>query len=633
DSGLVDLSNVANIVGPRGGDFLEIRADTSGVIDLTSLVTTSQNVRFVVTTGGRMLMNSPVDVNPRIVVTDLGSVFDASGSVELGPSSTLEVSQGGEMHVGGNFSHEQTTEASINLNSAILRMDGDGAQLLEVAGEDLGVGGATSGNFGIGQLVIGTTTQRTSVDLLDVVDNGNRGQAAEPESLYLFGLGGPAGLRILNNSALVLNGINVYAWDPLEGEQVHLNSLFGPGDLRLPYDDGFIQLVPLDFQWDNNTGGDFNIGGNWSDGLVPLGSDTAIWNLGSVAGYTVQFGTNVSTDSVIVNTDRVTFDLGGFTYTTSALNATTAVVVGQNATDNARLTITNGTVAARSVRVAAAAGSQGLLTVSASGLLNVEEEAVLGGGAGTLNIEEGGVVSVGDSLIITTAGALTGEGLVQGTVDNQAGTVSPGDGIGVLDIEGTFQQTGAGSLQIALAGTDNSNPSSLEYDQLRVTGDALLGGTLDVLLDGGFSPVAGDAFDVLTVTGSMTGVFDEIATPALGAGLVWRASRTASEFTLLVVADLTGDYNGDGSVDAADYTVWRDSLGQTVVAGQFADGNADGMVNQADYVVWSNAYGTSLAVSQGLRPLHSTPEPASALLLIGLAALGLAQRGRGRSGQ
>ena len=28
-------------------------------------------------------------------------------------------------------------------------------------------------------------------------------------------------------------------------------------------------------------------------------------------------------------------------------------------------------------------------------------------------------------------------------------------------------------------------------------------------------------------------------------------------------AGVDGDYNGNGVVDAADYTVWRDSLGQT----------------------------------------------------------------------
>jgi hypothetical protein len=42
-----------------------------------------------------------------------------------------------------------------------------------------------------------------------------------------------------------------------------------------------------------------------------------------------------------------------------------------------------------------------------------------------------------------------------------------------------------------------------------------------------------------------------------------------------------GDYNGNGIVDAADYTVWRDSLGQTGT-GLAADGDGNGVVDQAD---------------------------------------------------
>ena len=37
---------------------------------------------------------------------------------------------------------------------------------------------------------------------------------------------------------------------------------------------------------------------------------------------------------------------------------------------------------------------------------------------------------------------------------------------------------------------------------------------------------------------------------------------------------MVGDFNGDGVVDAADYTVWRDTSGQTVAA--FAGGDANG---------------------------------------------------------
>jgi hypothetical protein len=49
---------------------------------------------------------------------------------------------------------------------------------------------------------------------------------------------------------------------------------------------------------------------------------------------------------------------------------------------------------------------------------------------------------------------------------------------------------------------------------------------------------------------------------------------------------LTGDYNGDGSINAADYTLWRSTYGSTVPVAAGADGNADGLVNAADYTVW-----------------------------------------------
>jgi hypothetical protein len=45
-----------------------------------------------------------------------------------------------------------------------------------------------------------------------------------------------------------------------------------------------------------------------------------------------------------------------------------------------------------------------------------------------------------------------------------------------------------------------------------------------------------------------------------------------------------GDFNRDGRVDAADYTVWRDTEGETTDLRADADGN--GQVDQADYDLW-----------------------------------------------
>jgi hypothetical protein len=48
-----------------------------------------------------------------------------------------------------------------------------------------------------------------------------------------------------------------------------------------------------------------------------------------------------------------------------------------------------------------------------------------------------------------------------------------------------------------------------------------------------------------------------------------------------------GDFNNDGFVNQADYTVWADSFGQTG-SDLPADGNGDGVVDMADYTLWAD---------------------------------------------
>ncbi|QDV72108.1 dockerin type I domain-containing protein [Botrimarina mediterranea] len=84
---------------------------------------------------------------------------------------------------------------------------------------------------------------------------------------------------------------------------------------------------------------------------------------------------------------------------------------------------------------------------------------------------------------------------------------------------------------------------------------------------------------------------------------------------------LHGDYNGDGSVNAADYTVWRDTLDST--SDLRADGNGDGVIDQADYGVWTANYGASSGSSFAV----ATPEPTTMTsLAVGLALAGLGKR-------
>jgi hypothetical protein len=69
---------------------------------------------------------------------------------------------------------------------------------------------------------------------------------------------------------------------------------------------------------------------------------------------------------------------------------------------------------------------------------------------------------------------------------------------------------------------------------------------------------------------------------------------------------LTGDFNHNFVVDAADYTVWRDTLGQTGM-NLAADANEDLKVDQLDYAMWQQHFGEKLlpGAFSITGPLHS----------------------------
>ncbi|MEX2171184.1 MAG: hypothetical protein WD851_17825, partial [Pirellulales bacterium] len=56
---------------------------------------------------------------------------------------------------------------------------------------------------------------------------------------------------------------------------------------------------------------------------------------------------------------------------------------------------------------------------------------------------------------------------------------------------------------------------------------------------------------------------------------------------------LVGDYNGDGVVGAADYTIWRDTLGSTTDLRANGD-DSNSVIDAADYGVWTANFGETL---------------------------------------
>jgi len=89
----------------------------------------------------------------------------------------------------------------------------------------------------------------------------------------------------------------------------------------------------------------------------------------------------------------------------------------------------------------------------------------------------------------------------------------------------------------------------------------------------------------------------------------------------LISAGLLGDYNGNGEVDAADYTIWADNFNSTTNLA--ADGNDDGVVDAADYTIWADNFGNTAALSSGAFPV---PEPSAGLILAGLGLIAARRR-------
>ena len=88
----------------------------------------------------------------------------------------------------------------------------------------------------------------------------------------------------------------------------------------------------------------------------------------------------------------------------------------------------------------------------------------------------------------------------------------------------------------------------------------------------------------------------------------------SSIFRIETDALIDGDYNGDGTVDADDYALWRDNLGSTDSLA--ADGNGNGTIDLGDYNIWRDNLG---AKSTDILPdvgQQQVPEPTGLAIVV-----------------
>jgi len=137
-------------------------------------------------------------------------------------------------------------------------------------------------------------------------------------------------------------------------------------------------------------------------------------------------------------------------------------------------------------------------------------------------------------------------------------------------------------------------------------------------------PTAGGAVEKLNGLLVNGGDVLSFAISPNGHHVIYRADQDVDELFELYSIDLgghvDGDFNDDGIVDAADYTVWRDGLG--------------GKYSLDDYGVWKSHFGERAGEGAGGSggrngAFSAIPEP-SGWVLVGSALAAVIRRGRRR---
>lgn len=272
----------------------------------------------------------------------------------------------------------------------------------------------------------------------------------------------------------------------------------------------------------------------------------------------------------------------------------------------------------------------GTVEVQNGGVLTTTQDVVVGNNGfidGTMFVNSGAVVNVGriswvgrGPVVGDTRGFLTIESGGTFNVDSHLWWGTTGEAI--VSISGTLNQTGSGILGL---GTQNASTPSGGIATVNI----LSGGEMNLnnifSTDGLTNSIQPGSKIDIQGTGRLTlpGDFIDSLGNYRDAGLL-HGNGVPGSVTIQTEtgAQSAGDFNADGLVDAADYTTYRDNLGN--IAGLPNDDGL-GTVGDLHFDLWEANYGNSASlltvVTAGLPPAAAAiPEPTSLLLISALGA-------------
>jgi hypothetical protein len=284
---------------------------------------------------------------------------------------------------------------------------------------------------------------------------------------------------------------------------------------------------------------------------------------------------NTSVLAEVLNQDTLITRLYGVAFDSTLVNAADAIILGEGNysngwtylnvdsafTNHGELELTTITTSAKGVRVNVGAGN---LLNSPTGII----DAVVGTSTntalehrisaelvnqGTLAIDSAAVLAiVGTAFNNEPGGVVQGEGTldVSSVEFVNGGSINPGGSPGIFTIDGDVALASTSIINLELEGDDPGTG----YDQLNVTGNAALAGSLEVsIID--YIPDDGKTFQPL-VFGSSSGVFESLITQGGGRFL----SARFTEIGVYVTASITPGGNSWPFIGGiADITVPEDT--------------------------------------------------------------------------
>jgi autotransporter-associated beta strand protein len=219
-----------------------------------------------------------------------------------------------------------------------------------------------------------------------------------------------------------------------------------------------------------------------------------------------------------------------------------------------------------------------------------------------------GVVNINGAAVELTTGADNSTSTFSGSITGAGGLSKTGTGTFTMD--GAKSYTGDTKV---LGGTLSTNSASLAN-----AADVYL--STGAILNLNFSGT--DTIDQLFINGAAqaTGIWGGTGSGAANISPLLSGSGTLT-VTTGAVAGVPGDYNNNGTVDAADYVVWRNGGPlQNEVAG-----TTPGSVTAEDYDAWRARFGNNSGSGSGQSA--AVPEPTS-ILLVFAGVFGLMFMGR-----